>query len=325
MKIFATRIMPQNGLELFKQEGIEVIQWEEKTELTEEQLIEQCKNADGVIIAGRTDVTETFLKACSHLKVISLYSAGYDHVDVKAATALGIPVGHTPDVLSKATADTAFLLMQATARKAFHHHRRVIDGNWNFFEPTGSVGIDIHGKTLGVFGLGGIGFEMARMCHRAFDMKIIYHNRGHNEQAEKELGAKRVSFDELLQQSDVLTVHANLTPDTKGMFNAAAFAKMKPNALFINTARGPMHNEEDLKHALDNKIIWGAGLDVTNPEPMDKDNPLLYMENVAVLPHIGSAVKETREAMMLLATQNAIAGLKGEKLPKCVNPEVYNS
>lgn len=323
MKLFATRLMPQNGISLLNDSGIEVTQWEEKRELTEAELIAHCKNADAVIISGRTDVSKNFLEACSHLKVISLYSAGFDHVDVKTATALGIPVGHTPDVLSKATADTAFLLMQATARKAFYHHRRVVDGTWNFFEPTGHVGTDIHGKTLGVFGLGSIGFEMARMCRHAFDMKIIYHNRSRNEKAEKELGAQYVSFDELLQQSDVLSVHANLTPETKGLFNAAAFSQMKPNAIFINTARGPMHDEQALKHALDNKIIWGAGLDVTNPEPMDKDNPLLFMENVCVLPHIGSAVKETREAMMLLAAQNAIAGLKGEKLPKCVNPEVY--
>lgn len=325
MKLFATRIMPKNGIELLEENNIKVTQWEEKRELTEAELIAYCKDADAVIIAGRTTVNEAFLNACSQLKVISLYSAGYDHVDVKAATALGIPVGHTPDVLSKATADTAFLLMQATARKAFYHHRRVVDGTWDFFEPTGHIGTNIHGKTLGVFGLGSIGFEMARMCHHAFDMKVIYHNRSRNERAEKELGAKYVSFDELLQQSDVISVHANLTPETKGIFNAGAFAKMKPRAIFINTARGPMHNEEDLKQALDDKIIWGAGLDVTNPEPMDKSNPLLFMENVCVLPHIGSAVKETRDAMMLLATQNAIAGLKGEKLPKCVNPEVYSS
>lgn len=325
MKVFATRIMPQNGLELLEQEGITVTQWKEKRELTQKELIAHCKDADAVIIAGRTDVTAEFLEACSHLKVVSLYSVGYDHVAIKTATRLGIPVGHTPDVLSKATADTAFLLMQATARKAFYHHRRITEGNWNFFEPLGHLGTDIHAKTLGVFGLGNIGYEMARMCRHAFNMKIIYHNRGHNAKAEKELDAERVSFDELLQQSDVLSVHVNLTSETKGMFNTQALSKMKPNSIFINTARGQVHNEEDLKYALENKMIWGAGLDVTNPEPMDKNNPLLYMENVCVLPHIGSAVKETRDAMMLLATQNVIAGLKGEKLPKCVNPEVYGS
>ena len=173
-------------------------------------------------------------------------------------------------------------------------------------------------------GLGNIGFEMAKLCKRAYGMEILYHNRSNNEQAENELDARKVTFDELLEQSDIISVHANLTPETKETFNAAAFAKMKRNAIFINAARGGIHNEADLIAALQNGTIWGAGLDVTNPEPMDKDNPLLFMENVSVLPHIGSAVKETRNAMMILAAQNIIAGLKSEQLPKCVNPEVYD-
>ncbi len=304
--------------------GIKVVQWHEKRELTQQELIDNSKKVQGIILSGRIKADAEFLQECSHLKVISLFSAGFDNIDVAEATKLGIPIGHTPDVLSKATADTAFLLLLATSRKAFYHHRRIVNGDWDFFEPNANLGIDIHGKTLGIFGLGNIGFEMAKLCKNAYGMNIIYHNRSTNERAEKELGAQKVSFEELLSQSDVLSVHANLSAGVQGIFNADAFSAMKPTAIFINTARGQMHNEQDLKHALEKGIIWGAGLDVTNPEPMDKDNPLLYMPNVAVLPHIGSYVYETRDAMALLAAQNCIAGLKGEKLPKCVNPEVYN-
>ena len=323
MKLFITRIIPQVGLALLEKAGIEVTQWTEKRELTEAELIEHCQNADGLLTAGRADISASFLKACPHLKVVSLYATGYDNVDLETANELKIPVGHTPDVLSKATADIAFLLLQTTARKAFFHHKRIQKGEWNFFEPTANLGIDLQNKTLGVFGLGKIGFEMAKSCKGAFGMAIVYHNRSRNEQAESELNARRVSFEELLEESDVISVHANLSEETEGLFNKAAFAKMKRNAIFVNTARGPIHNEPDLREALEKGTIWGAGLDVTDPEPMDASNPLLNMPNVSVLPHLGSATEETREAMAVLAVQNAIAGLNGKPLPQIVNPEIY--
>lgn len=324
MKIFATRQLPDQTLKTIEDAGITVSQWSEKRELTDQELIEEIKDCEGLFVMGGTKITAEVIEALKKLKVISLMSVGYDHVDVKAATQNTIAVGHTPDVLSQATADVAFLLMLATSRKAFFHHKRILNGEWDFFEPMANVGIDIHGKTLGVFGLGNIGFEMAKLCKNAYGMNIIYHNRSNNEKAEKELGAKKVSLDELLKQSDILSVHANLTPETKNIFNASAFAKMKRNAIFVNAGRGGIHNEPDLLAALNNGVIWGAGLDVTNPEPMDAANPLLSMPNVSVLPHIGSAVKETREAMLQLAAENLLAGLNGKKLPKCVNPEIYN-
>lgn len=323
MNIFITRQIPQAGLSLLEKEGYTITQWTEKRELTETEFITHCKAADALMLTGRRKADAAFFAQCSHLKVVSLFSVGYDNVDVAAATKAGIPIGNTPDVLSAATANTAFLLMIATSRKAFYHHKRILNGEWDFFEPTAGLGTELHGKTLGILGLGNIGFEMARMCKGAYGMNIIYHNRGRNEKAEAELGAARMEFDELLAQSDVLSVHANLSDESKGMFNASAFAKMKPNTIFVNTARGGIHNEADLKQALEKGTIWGAGLDVTNPEPMDKANPLLNMENVCVLPHIGSATTETRDAMAILAAKNIIAGIKGEKLPACVNPEVY--
>ena len=323
MNIFITREIPQAGLNLLEQEGYTITQWHEKRELTEVEFLTHCKAADAVLLTGRRKADAAFFEQCSHLKVVSLFSVGYDNVDIEAATKAGIPIGNTPDVLSKATANTAFLLMIATSRKAFYHHKRILNGEWDFFEPTAGLGIDLYDKTLGILGLGNIGFEMAKMCKGAYGMNVIYHNRGRNEKAENELGAVRVELGELLSQSDVLTVHANLSDESKGMFDAAAFAKMKPSAIFVNTARGGIHNEEDLKAALENRTIWGAGLDVTNPEPMDKNNPLLNMENVSILPHIGSATTETRDAMAILAARNIIAGIKGEKLPACANPEVY--
>ncbi|OJU24492.1 MAG: D-glycerate dehydrogenase [Sphingobacteriales bacterium 41-5] len=324
MKVFITNQIPETGIQMIKDAGHEVTVFpSEQTPIPRDVLIENCKKHDALLVAGFAKIDEDFFLQCPNIKMVSLFSVGYDSVDLAAATKHKVPVGNTPDVLSKATADTAFLLMLAVSRKAFYNYKKILDGRWKQFEPVADLGIDLHGKTVGIFGLGKIGFEMARKCKAAFDMKVIYHNRSQNENAERELSAKYVSFDELLSQSDVISMHANLTPETKGIFNKDAFAKMKPTALFVNTGRGNMHNENDLKEALDNATIWGAGLDVTNPEPMNKDNPLLLYPNVCVLPHIGSATQETRNAMAVLAAQNVIAGLKGEKLPTIVNKEVY--
>ncbi|WP_343699941.1 D-glycerate dehydrogenase [Chitinophaga sp.] len=319
MKAFITRKIPDVGLQLLRAAGIEVTAHTEKRELAQEELIAACLQHDALLsVGGANKIDMVFLNACSHLKVVSLMSAGYDNVDVAAARELGIPVGHTPGVLSNATADAAFLLMMAVARKAFYLHNTIARGEWGFFEPTKNLGMELNGKTLGVFGLGKIGMALARKCSGAYDMPLIYHNRGRNEAAERELGARWVPFDELLRESDVLSLHAALTPETKGLFDEAAFGKMKPSAIFINTARGAMHNEQHLLRALQEGQIWGAGLDVTNPEPMDPENPLLNMPNVAVLPHIGSATMEARNGMAVMAAQNLIAGLKGEPLPFAV-------
>jgi glyoxylate reductase len=323
MKIFITREIQEAGLKLLHEAGITVTEWKEKRALTQAELIEICLQNDGLLCAS-TKVDAEFLRACKHLKVIALHSVGYDNVDLEVATELKIPVANTPGVLSAATADTAFLLMLATSRKAFHLHKSIIKGEWDFFEPTANLGIELSGKTLGIFGLGKIGVEMAKKCIGAYGMKVIYNNRHQNTEAEQELGAQFVSFEDLLAQSDVLSVHTALTGETKDTFNLEVFKKMKRNAIFINTARGGIHVEEDLKVALETGLIWGAGLDVTNPEPIDRDNPLLNMPNVSILPHIGSGTVETRNAMAELAARNIIAGLKGDRIPNPVNPEVYD-
>ncbi|MFT4093575.1 MAG: D-glycerate dehydrogenase [Niabella sp.] len=323
MNIFITKQIPDAGIKLLQEAGYEVTVHPDEP-LPQEKLIEICKNYDALISAGFNKIDAHFLESCQNLKVVSLFSVGYDSVDVAAATRLKIPVGNTPDVLSRATSDIAFLLMLAVSRRAFYNYKKILDGKWQGFEPTANLGQELYGKTIGIWGLGKIGWEMAQKCKAAFGMNVIYHNRKPHTEAEKELGATYVSFDELLRQSDVLSLHANLSDATKGLFNKAAFSRMKPNAIFINTGRGALHNEADLRSALEDGTIWGAGLDVTNPEPMDKNNPLLLMPNVCILPHIGSATEEARNGMAIMAAKNALAGLKGERLPTIVNPEVYD-
>jgi len=323
MKVFVTREIPDAGLELLKQAGCTLTVYTDKINLDRQQLIHTCKTQDALLSAGPNLLDANFFEECNNLKVVSLHSAGFDRVDINAANKFKIPVSNTPDVLSKATSDVAFLLMIAVSRKALYMYKKILDGEWGFFDPTADLGVELYNKTLGVFGLGKIGVEMAKKCKAAYNMKIIYNNRKPNETAEKTLDAQYVSFDELLVQSDVLSVHANLSDETKGIFNKASFGKMKPTAIFINTARGGLHDEKDLLHALQNNIIWGAGLDVTDPEPMAKNDPLLFMPNVCVLPHIGSATVETRNAMATMAAKNIIAGLRGERLPNIINPEVY--
>jgi len=318
MKVFISGNIAESGIKLLKDQDITITKWEEDRQITAEELIANCKDVDALVSVGPNKINEEFLSASKHLKVVALHSVGFDNVDVEAAKAHNIPIGNTPGVLSGATADTAFILMLVVSRKAFYLHKKIIKGQWENYEPTPELGIELNGKTLGVFGMGKIGLEMAKKCVGAYQMKVIYHNRSRKPDAEAEVNAKYVSFEELLERSDVLSVHTALTGETKGKFKLEVFKKMKPGSIFINTARGGIHNEEDLIKALEEKIIWGAGLDVTNPEPMLKDNPLLNMESVAVLPHIGSATEETRSAMANLVAENIIAGLKGLPLPNQV-------
>lgn len=302
--------------------GFEVLVWEGAGPMTQPELITRCKEVDALLSLGADKLDKTFFSQSSHLDIIAQFAVGYDNIDVPEATRLGIPVGNTPDVLSEATADIAFGLMIAVSRKMFFMHKSILQGEWKQFEPLKNLGQQLTGKTLGIFGLGRIGMVMAQRCVGAYGMQVIYHNRNRNPEAEEKFGARYVSFKELLEQSDVLSLHSVLSSETKGMFNLDLFQQMKPGAIFINTARGDIHNETDLILALEQGIIWGAGLDVTNPEPMQPDNPLLNMPNVAVLPHIGSATIEARNGMARLAAENIIEFYRNGKVPNCVNPEV---
>lgn len=323
MKVFINKIIPAEGIKRLTEAGLEVTVWREERLLTREEAIEHCLEHDAFLNVGQNGVDADFLQQCSHLKVIALHSVGFDNVDVSAATRLKIPIGNTPGVLNRATAEIALLLMLTVSRKALYLHKKIAEGAWGISQPTKDLGVDLIGKTLGIVGLGRIGAELGRICKQALHMNIIYYNRGRNLEAEKELGAQKVSFENLLKQSDVVSVHTALTEDTTGMFGLKEFNKMKKSAIFINTARGAIHREKELTQALQEKIIWGVGLDVTDPEPTNKNNPLLSMENAVVFPHIGSSTRETRDAMSRLAAENIIAGLKGERIPYPVNPEVY--
>lgn len=321
-KILVTRKYPLSGIQLLEDEKFSLTLWEKERPMTPEELKQQAREHD-VILCTLTDrIDADFLNNCRHLDMVSQFAVGYDNIDIDAASGLRIPVGYTPDAMSDATADIAFGLMIAVARKMFFNHRNIIEGKWGYFNPTGFLGRELKNKTLGVLGLGRIGMEMARRCKGAFNMKVIYHNTKPSPDAEKELDAIYVSFETLLSRSDVISVHCVLNEKTRYLFNQEAFKQMKPAAIFINTARGPVHHEKDLARAIQEKQIWGAGLDVTDPEPMDPDNPLLFMENVCVLPHIGSATLEARSRMSEMAAQNIIELYKTGRPPTLVNPEV---
>jgi glyoxylate reductase len=322
IKVLVTRGIPDKGINLLREAGFVVTVWPEERPMTSSELIAEAKKSNVLLTLSADKIDAAFLQECKHLDLISQFAAGYDNIDIPEATRLGIPVGNAPDAMSDATADIAFGLMIAVSRKFFYMHKKIGKGEWDFFRPKANLGMELKHKTLGIFGLGRIGSKMATRCKGAYEMNIIYHNRKPNREAEKALGAKWVSFDELLQQSDVLSVHSALSDETKGVFNKAAFAKMKSTSIFINTSRGSVHNETDLTEALQKGIIWGAGLDVTDPEPMKKDNPLLDMENVCILPHIGSATIEARDEMSRLAAVNIIEYYQNGKVPNIINPEV---
>ncbi|MBL7745777.1 MAG: D-glycerate dehydrogenase [Chitinophagaceae bacterium] len=322
MKIFITRDIPSIGIDLLREEGFMVSVWPHDRPIPSDELIKEGKKANAVLCISTDKIDDIFLNECKHLDIISQFAAGYDNINVAEATRLHIPLGYAPGAMSDATADIAFGLMIAVSRKFFYMHKSIIRGEWSHFRPKANLGFELKNKTLGIFGLGKIGMEMAKRSKGAYNMNIIYTSRKPNEEGEVKLQAKRVSFDELLRQSDVLSVHCSLNPETKGIFNSHAFSKMKSSSIFINTTRGPVHNEDDLIKALNTKTIWGAGLDVTNPEPMKPDNPLLQMENVAVLPHIGSATIEARNEMSRLAAVNIIEFYKGNNIPHIINPEV---
>ncbi|WP_435522227.1 NAD(P)-dependent oxidoreductase [Chryseobacterium indoltheticum] len=205
--------------------------------MSREEWLQYCKNTDTILNVGGNKFDQEFFEQCPNVKAIALFSVGFDHVDIKEATKRNIPIGNTPDVLSRATSDVAFLLMQSVSRRASFYFQKVKDGNWGILIRFYELGQELYGKTLGVFGLGRIGFEMAEKCKKAFGMNIIYHNRNHNEEAEKELDAKYVSFDELIEQSDVLSIHANFKPEQSNLFNASVFEKNEKECHFCEYSK----------------------------------------------------------------------------------------
>ncbi|WP_050180306.1 2-hydroxyacid dehydrogenase [Domibacillus robiginosus] len=283
-------------------------------ERNDSNFLEALGRADGLIGSG-LKVDEALLQQAPNLKVIANKSVGYDNLDLELLKKHGIRATNTPGVLDDTVADTIMALMLAAARRVTELDRFVKAGSWSEkgFDDD-QFGLDVHHKTLGIIGMGGIGRTVAKRAHFGFDMNILYHNRSRQEKAERTYGAVYCTMDELLEQSDFVCVMTPLTEETKGMIDQAAFARMKSTAVFINASRGPVVNEAALIQALQSKQIWAAGLDVFEQEPVHPDNPLLQMENVVTLPHIGSATEETRRKMAMLAAENVVAGVTGETL-----------
>lgn len=259
------------------------------------------------------------LDRCPRVRVVSNMAVGYDNIDLAAATARGVLVGNTPNVLDETTADCAFALLLALARRIPEAQAFVRADRWQTWDPLLLLGRDVHHATLGLVGLGRIGQQMAQRA-RGFDMRILYTATHRHPEAEARLGVEYVAFADLLRQSDFISLHAPLTPQTRGMFNAAAFAQMQPTAMLINTARGPLVATDALVAALRAGTIAGAALDVSDPEPLRAEHPLAQLPNCLVVPHIASASEQTRTRMAEIAARNLLAGLRGQPLPAGVNP-----
>jgi len=322
-KVFVSRRIPAAGLDrIVAQCDAEV--WLEQLPPPEAVLRQKVADCDGLVSLLTDRIDGSLLDAAPRLKVVSNYAVGFNNVDVPAATQRGVCVGNTPGVLTDATADMAFCLLISAARRLVDGHLYGQAGQWKTWEPLGHLGQDLAGRTLGVIGMGRIGYALARRCRLGWDMQILYYDVHRNDKAEQDLGARQVDLDTLLAQADFVSVHTDLNPSTRGLFNLQRFRQMKPTAVFINTARGPIVVEKDLMEALNKGIIFAAGLDVTDPEPPAVGSPLFQTPNLIVAPHIASATVGTRDAMARICADNLLAGLAGQPLPAWVNPEVVD-
>jgi glyoxylate reductase len=319
-KIFVTRLIPGAALQLlldaFPEDSVQV--YRHNQPIPREELLRQVQGADAIfsLLTERID-GELLDAAGPQLQIIANMAVGYDNVDVPAATERGVPITNTPDVLTETTADLAWTLILGASRRAGEGERFLRTGQWEHWSPILLCGYDVYGKTLGIFGMGRIGQAVARRA-KGFGMQVIYHNRKRLVEGEED--ARYVSREALLAESDILSVHCPLTPETRHAFGAAEFQAMKKTAVFVNTSRGPVVDEAALAAALKDGEIFAAGIDVFEKEPQVHPD-LLACEKAFLLPHLGSATLETRTAMATIAVKNIIARLKGKPLLTCINPE----
>jgi glyoxylate reductase len=306
--VFVTRRLPGEGLQRLTAAGHELDVWEESQPPSLQTMAERGRDAEALLCTLVDPVTAELLDACPRLRVVANYGVGYDNVDVAAAHARGIAVSNTPDVLTDATADLAFALLLSAARRLPQTAEDVKQGRWGTWEPGGFLGHDLVGTTLGIVGAGRIGDAVARRA-AGFEMTVL-----------RTTSRGGTPLPELLERSDYVSLHVPLTPQTRHLIDADALARMKPTAILVNTARGGVVDTEALTAALHAGTIAGAALDVTDPEPLPPDHPLLAAPNVLVVPHIGSATTRTRTRMTDIAVDNVLAGLAGEPLPQAVNP-----
>lgn len=300
--------------------GINCTMHDSDTPLSKAELIENLRGFDGLICLLNDRIDSEVIRSSPALKVISNLGVGYNNIDVESATKHGIVVTNTPDVLTETTADLAFALMISVARRITEADRSVREGHfeeWSLIQR--HSGTDLYGKTLGIIGMGRIGLAVARRGHKGFDMDILYFSNHHNRQAEEELGARLVSFDELLSKSDFISIHVPLNDSTRHLLGEKEFASMKKDAFLVNTSRGPVIDEDALARALLSGQIKGAALDVYENEPYINPTLIKIEQNLVLTPHIGSATIATRTNMARMAVTNMITALQGKRPPNAVN------
>jgi glyoxylate reductase len=320
-KVFITRLIAQEALDKIA-EAADMEVWSEELPPPYEVVLEKARNADGLLTLLTDKIDSALMDASPKLKVVSNLAVGFDNISIDEATKRNIIVGHTPGVLTETTADFAFALMMAAARRIVEGDNHTREGKWKTWGPSIFLGQDIYDATLGIIGLGAIGKELAKRAH-GFNMKVLYHDAiRQTEAVEKQFGVEYVpELAELLSRADFISVHVPLLPQTHHLIGATEFAMMKPTAVFVNTARGQVVDQKALYEALKSRQIFAAGIDVTEIEPIPLDDPLLKLDNVIITPHIASASVRTRTNMALMAAENLFAGLRGEVPPHCVNPK----
>jgi|JI9StandDraft_1071089.scaffolds.fasta_scaffold00325_27 glyoxylate reductase len=314
-KVFVCRRIPAAALQRLSSE-VDLTVWPAELPPSRAELLQHVEGCDGILslLSDRMDA-EVFQQAGPQLRVVSNYAVGFNNIDVREAHSRGIRVGNTPGVLTEATADIAAGLILATARRFSESIDQVRNLEWKTWDPLGLLGLDLKGATLGIVGMGRIGMALAKRMHFGWDMNVIHTARTEKPDAESLLNAKRVDLATLLANADVVSLHADYNPTTHHLINSSTLAMMKPNAILINTARGGLIDQDALYNALKDGTIWGAGLDVTDPEPLPDDSQLRTLPQCLILPHIGSATIETRQAMADIAVDNLLAGLHGRPLP----------
>jgi lactate dehydrogenase-like 2-hydroxyacid dehydrogenase len=322
-RVFVSRIIPDEGLgPIVAQTNADV--WQDELPPPRDELLRRVKGVDGFLAMLTDRVDDELLDhAGPQLKVVSNYAVGFDNIDVPACTKRGVAVGNTAGVLTETTADAAFALLMSAARRIPESYDYVRQDRWKTWGPMLLLGPDVHHATLGILGFGRIGREIAKRA-RGFDMQVLYYDvYPASPEDEQRLGVRRASMDDVLAQSDFITLHVNLTPETHHLMNAQRFAQMKRSAILVNASRGPVVDPDALYDALENGVIAGAALDVTEPEPLPGNHKLLTLPNCLVVPHIASASFATRGKMASIAAENLFAGMRGAPLPSFVNPEIH--
>jgi glyoxylate reductase len=321
--VIITHTLPEAWISRIKDECDLLIGPEDSTDFPLE-LQKNLHRADGLFSLLTDSIDQEILNKAVNLKVISNMAVGVDNIDLAACNRLKIPVGHTPGVLTEGTADLTMAILLAIARRIPEASQDAKAGRWTTWSPTGWLGGDLHGNKIGIVGMGKIGQAVARRAH-GFGMDIIYNDQSSKPEIEEEIGARLVPLDQLLKISDYICLHVPLNPDTRKMIGIKELNKMKKDTYLINVSRGPVVDTDALVTALKENKIAGAAIDVTDPEPLPREHPLYKLNNCLITPHIGSATHNTRRKMAELACTNLLAGLKGDRLPFCVNPEVYDN